>query len=94
MSPLILRLYIAGSSPNSVQALANLRGICRSLLREEPQIEIVDVLDAPQRALGDGVWISPTLIRIHPLPVRRIIGNLSDQQAMVDALNLSIRNNS
>lgn len=87
---LSLRLYVAGRAPNSAAALANLR----ALLAEAPvdartaDLEVVDVLEEPARALGDGVIVSPTLVRLSPAPEVRIVGSLSNLPAVRAALGL------
>ena len=75
---LLLRLYVAGNAPNSLRAIANVRAICDEHFVSGHQIEIVDMLEYPLRALADGIIVTPTLIRLWPLPVKRVIGNLSD----------------
>ena len=65
----VLRLYVAGSAPNSVQAIANIEEICRQYLQGNYQLEIVDVLKQPFRALADGVMVTPSLIKLSPSPV-------------------------
>ena len=82
------RLYIAGDAPNSVLAVANLKAICREYLPERHEIEIVDVVYHPRQALDDGVLLTPTVVKLAPNPVRKIIGNLSDRQAVLYALGL------
>jgi circadian clock protein KaiB len=74
----VLRLYVAGNSPNSVRAIANATAICARHPDARYKLEIVDLLKFPRRALADGVVVTPTLVRLEPLPVQRIIGNLSD----------------
>lgn len=73
-----LRLYVAGNGPNSMRAMTNIRALCDEHYAANHELEIVDLLVAPLRGLEDGVIVTPTLIRIHPLPVQRLIGNLSD----------------
>jgi circadian clock protein KaiB len=73
-----LRLYIALGAPNSVAAEANLRGILQRLGELNAEIEIVDVLKDPIRALDDRILVSPTLVRLSPEPGVVLIGNLSD----------------
>jgi circadian clock protein KaiB len=75
---LMLRLYVAGHAPNSLRAIANARAICDAHFAAGHQLEIVDMLQHPRRALADGIVVTPTLLRLLPLPVRRVIGNLSD----------------
>ena len=72
------RLYVAGQSPNSLQALTNLRDLCGKYLEGCHQIEVVDVLRDTKRALTDGILVTPTLLQVSPLPVCRVIGNLAD----------------
>jgi circadian clock protein KaiB len=83
---LLLRLYVAGSAPNSVRAIANARAICEAHFAAAYELEIVDLLDHPKRALADGVIVTPTLLKLHPLPVQRVIGNLSDSDQVLLAL--------
>jgi circadian clock protein KaiB len=75
---LMLRLYVAGHAPNSLSAIANARAICDAHFAAGHQLEIVDMLQHPLRALADGIVVTPTLLRLVPLPVQRVIGNLSD----------------
>lgn len=84
------RLYIAGEAPNSVQAVANLQTICREHLPERHEIEIVDVVRQPKKALEDGVLLTPTLVRLAPKPVRKIIGNLSDAQMVLQTFGIKV----
>ncbi len=79
-----LRLYIAGNAPNSLQAIDNLNALCEAHLLAKP--EIVDVLEFPLRGLADGVVVTPTLVKLSPLPVKRVIGNLSDTKQVLMSL--------
>lgn len=81
-------LYIAGDALNSTQALANLAALCRDHLPDRHAIEVVDVFKEPQRALADGIFMTPTLIKLAPSPVRRIVGTLSQTQTVLLALGL------
>jgi circadian clock protein KaiB len=76
--PLSLRLYVAGNAPNSLRAIANTKAICEEFLTARCDLEIVDLLKHPERAIADGIIVTPTLLRLRPLPVQRAIGNLSD----------------
>jgi circadian clock protein KaiB len=82
------RLYVAGDGPNSAQARANLDAICRSYLPDWHDIEIVDVLREPKRALDDRVLMTPTLVKLSPSPSRRIVGTLSQTEPVLQALGL------
>jgi circadian clock protein KaiB len=86
-----LRLYVAGHAPNSVSARTNLQSLIRERDNtDEPvALEVVDVLKEPLRAFQDGVLVSPTLVRLFPMPVVRIVGNLSDLETVRSALGLS-----
>ncbi|HEX7536665.1 MAG TPA: circadian clock KaiB family protein [Dermatophilaceae bacterium] len=84
-----LRLYVAGTTANSTRALANLRQICAEHL-PEAQIEVIDLVADPARAVADDVFAVPTLIRRLPTPVQRIIGDLSDTERVLVGLNVSL----
>ena len=75
---LLLRLYVAGRAPNSLRAIANVTAICREHFASSHELEVVDLLEHPQRALEDGILVTPTLLKLVPLPVQRVIGDLSD----------------
>ncbi len=83
-----LRLYVAGQTPRSVAALANLRQICEEHLRGKYRIEVVDLLVHPQLARGDQIVAIPTLVRKLPEPIRRIVGDLSDSDRVLVGLQL------
>lgn len=82
------QLYIAGDALNSAQALVNLYALCQAHLAGRHEIEVVDVFKNPQRALADGIFLTPTLIKLVPSPVRRIVGTLSQTQSVLQALGL------
>lgn len=84
-----LRLYIAGNAPNSVQAIANLEAICREHLVGIHKLEIVDILEHPQRAMADGVLVTPSLAKLSPQPTASVVGNLSDTNKVLLALGLT-----
>ena len=84
-----LRLYVAGNAQNSAQALTNLAGLCREHLVGRHELEVVDVFREPKRALADGIFMTPTLIKLAPSPApRRIVGTLSQARPLLDALGL------
>lgn len=82
------RLYIAGDALNSVQAVSNLNALCLEHLVDRHEIEIVDVFLNPQQALAEAVFMTPTLVKLAPLPMRRIVGSLSQKQTVLQALGL------
>ncbi|MEW6444039.1 MAG: circadian clock protein KaiB [bacterium] len=83
-----LRLYVAGQSPKSVAAFANLKKICDDYLKGIYRIEVVDLLTNPQLAKGDQILAVPTLVRKLPEPVRKIIGDLSNTERVLVGLDL------
>lgn len=85
---LVMRLYVANSAPNSLQAVANLEAICKEYLKDAYKLEIIDVLEFPQRALADGVVVTPSLSKLSPSPVAQVIGNLSDKGSVLRALGI------
>lgn len=82
------RLYVAGDAPNSARAAANLAAICRAHLPDRHEIEVVDVFREPKRALADGIFMTPTLVRLAPSPARRIVGTLSQTPSVLQAFGL------
>ncbi|HEX2951839.1 MAG TPA: circadian clock KaiB family protein [Armatimonadota bacterium] len=83
-----LRLYIAGSAPNSMRALANLSVICQGIPLEQVNLEVIDVLQEPLRALHDKVFVTPVLHKIAPPPTMQIVGDLGDHARVRLALGL------
>lgn len=83
-----LRLYVAGQTPKSLKAFANLKQICEDHLAGKYQIEIIDLIKNPQLARGDQILALPTLVRKLPEPVRKIIGDLSDTERVLVGLDL------
>lgn len=84
----ILRLYIAGQTPNSIAAIANLKKICEEKLQGEYSIEVIDLLVKPQLAKGDQIIAIPTLVRRLPPPMKKIIGNLSKTESVMVGLDI------
>jgi circadian clock protein KaiB len=82
------RLYVAADTLNSTQAMANLRALCQAHLAGRHEIEVVDVFREPQRALAEGIRMTPTLLKLAPSPVRRIVGTLSHTQRVLQTLGL------
>ena len=84
----ILKLYVAGNTPNSVRALNTLREILESEFKGVYALKVIDVLKSPQLAEEDKILATPTLSKILPPPVRRIIGDLSDREKVLIGLDL------
>ncbi|WP_395677590.1 circadian clock KaiB family protein [Inquilinus sp.] len=83
-----LRLYVAGQTPKSLAAVANLKRICEEHLAGRYSIEVIDLLVTPQLAAGDQIVALPTLVRRLPPPLKRIIGNLSDTERVLVGLDI------
>ncbi len=83
-----LRLYVAGQTPKSITAFANLKKICEENLAGRYKIEVIDLLENPQLAKGDQILAIPTLVRKLPVPVRKIIGDLSNTVRVLVGLDL------
>ena len=84
----ILRLYVAGHTPKSVTAVANLNKICEEHLAGRYKIQVVDLLEHPQLAKGDQILAIPTLVRELPSPMRKVIGDLSSVERVLVGLDL------
>jgi circadian clock protein KaiB len=83
-----LRLYVAGQTPRSLTAFANLKRICEEHLADKYRIEVVDLLENPRLAKGDQILAIPTLVRKLPEPVRKIIGDLSNTERVLVGLDI------
>lgn len=86
-----LRLYVAGQTSKSVTALNNLKRYCEEHLKGQYVIEVIDLLINPQLAEGDQIFAVPTLVKKVPEPVRKIIGDLSDEEKVLVGLNIRPR---
>lgn len=82
------RLFVAGDTLNSVQALRNLTNLCNTHLPGRHQIEVVDVFAEPSRALAEGILMTPAVLKLSPLPLRKIIGTLSNAQILLQVLEI------
>lgn len=82
------RQYLSGNTPNSVQARANLAALCRAHLPGRHEIEIVDIAKDPDRALLDGIYMTPSVVKLSPSPVFMIVGTLSRSESVLQALGL------
>lgn len=89
--PWVLRLYVAGQTPKSIAAFANLKEICAKYLKDKYRIEVIDLLENPKLARGDQILAVPTLVKNLPTPVRKIIGDLSNTERVLVGLDLQAR---
>jgi circadian clock protein KaiB len=83
-----LRLYVAGQTPKSLQAFANLKKICEEHLKGKYRIEVIDLIENPKLSRGDQILAIPTLVRKLPEPIRKIIGDLSDTEKVLVGLDI------
>ncbi len=83
-----LKLYVAGKTPKSVAALKNLNKYCKEHLEGQYHLEVIDLLEKPQLAEGDQIFAVPTLVRKVPVPIRKIIGDLSNEEKVLVGLNI------
>jgi len=91
VEPYILKLYIAGMTPLSLRSIENAKRICEEHLADRYQLEVIDIRQQPQLAKGVQITAAPTLIREMPLPLRRVVGDLSDTQHVLLGLDLKRR---
>ncbi len=88
MSKYLLTLYVTGTSPRTKVAITNLQRLCENELAGQYELEVVDVLENPQRAEDEKILATPTLIKQLPLPLRRVIGDLSDREKVLLGLEV------
>ncbi len=84
----LLRLFVAGSSPKSARAISNIRDVCEKYLKGKYELEVIDLYQNPIMASEEQIIAAPTLIKKLPLPLRRIIGDLSDSDKLIVGLDL------
>ncbi len=87
----LLRLYVAGQTPRSLQALSNLKRICEEHLSGRYKVEVIDLIQKPQLAVTDQIIAIPTLVRPLPRPARKIIGDLSNTERVLVGLDVQVR---
>jgi circadian clock protein KaiB len=87
----VLRLYIAGTSSKSVRAVANIKEICESSLKNRYDLEVIDIYQQPVLAKGEQIIAAPTLVKKLPLPLRKFIGDMSDTERILVGLDLRPR---
>jgi len=84
----LLKLYVSGITPSSARALASLRALCAKHLPGRCDLQVIDVYQQPALAASDGIFATPTLIRMAPLPVKRLTGDLSDEGRVLAGLDI------
>ena len=84
----VLRLYITGTTPRSSQAIANIRSLCEEHLAGRYDLEVIDIYQQPAEASGQQIIAAPTLIKKHPFPSRRMVGDLSNRERVLVGLDL------
>ena len=87
----VLRLYVTGVTPRSTLAIANVRKICEEHLAGRYELEVIDLYQQPKLAKGEQIIAAPTLIKTLPLPLRRLIGDMSDKEKFLIGIDLKAR---
>jgi circadian clock protein KaiB len=87
----VLRLYVAGITPRSTEAIANVTAVCETHLAGRYELEIIDIYQQPVLAKGEQIIAAPTLIKKLPLPLRRLIGDMSQKERILVGLDLQAR---
>jgi circadian clock protein KaiB len=90
MSSYVIKLYVTGQTPRSQRAIENLRRLCDEELRGQYELVVIDVLERPQLAEDEKILATPTVVKELPLPIRRIIGDLSDLERVLLGLDLHL----
>ena len=85
----LLKLYITGASPNSAKAVNNIKKICEEFLLNRYELEVIDIYQQPLLASSEQIIALPLLIKSFPLPAKRLIGNMSDKDKVLQGLNLT-----
>lgn len=85
---IVLKLYITGATHHSMRAVQNLQGLCKNYLKDKYELDIIDVYQQPYLAKEQQIIAAPTLIKIQPLPVRRIVGDMSDTEKILSILTI------
>jgi circadian clock protein KaiB len=83
-----LRLFVSGSTPRSTRAIQNIRALCEEKLHGRYDLEVIDIYQHPEQVCPEEIIVTPTLVKKLPLPVRRIIGDLSDKERVLVGLNI------
>ena len=84
----VLRLYVTGMTPRSTEAFVTIKALCEELLQGRYELEVIDIYQHPQRAVDEQIIAVPTLVKLLPAPLRRLVGDLSDQERVLLGLDL------
>jgi len=87
-----LRLFVSGTTPRSARAIQNIRALCEEKLQNRYELEVIDIYQHPELVKPEQIVVTPTLVRKLPLPVRKIIGDLSDNDRVLVGLDIVLRN--
>jgi circadian clock protein KaiB len=87
----LLRLFVSGATPRSTNAIANIKAICEKELADRYDLEVIDIYQQPQLAASEEIIALPTLVKSLPLPIRRLIGDLSEEEKVLVGLDLHPR---
>jgi circadian clock protein KaiB len=87
----VLRLYVSGSTPRSLRAIGNIKSFCEEHLAGHYELEVIDIYQQPELASKEQLLAAPTLMKVLPLPLRRLVGDLSDEKRVLVGLNLRPR---
>jgi circadian clock protein KaiB len=88
----VLRLYVTGMTPKSTRAIANVQELCKKHLAGRYELEVIDIYQQPKLAKGEQIIAAPTLIKKLPLPLRRLIGDMSDTERFLVGIDLKAKN--
>lgn len=84
----VLKLYVTGHTPRSIQAITSIRAICEQYLHGKYQLQVIDIYQQPQLAEGEQIIAAPTLIKQLPLPLRKLVGDMSNEEKVLLGLDL------
>ena len=88
----VLRLYVTGMTPKSTQAIANVQKLCEKHLEGRYELKVIDIYQQPKLAKGEQIIATPTLIKKLPLPLRKLIGDMSDTERFLVGIDLRLKN--
>ena len=87
----VFRLYVTGASPNSLRAIANTKNLCEEYIKDDYDLQVIDVYQQPYVTKEENIIALPMLVKKHPLPERRLIGDMSDMERVLKGIDLTNR---